>query len=101
MGLHKSILPLTAVLLLVAGCMNNGIEWSELSFTRHEPARSDIVGVWTPTEKTLRDIRKRGHYESVAHKIVLSDDGTFAMVNMPDWWTDGFGESHGKFDSGN
>lgn len=84
------------VTVLATGCMNNGIEWSELSFTRKKPAANDLIGVWQPTTKTKKDIIDNGHYPNTENTIILRADGTFSITNMPDWSEDGFGESKGK-----
>jgi len=80
--------------------MNNGIEWSELSFTREKPNRTDVIGTWVPTAATINDLKQRGAYVISKHELVLRADVTFAMVNMPDWWIDGFGQSKKTFESG-
>jgi hypothetical protein len=84
--------------MLVAGCP--AVDLKELQFTRTKPAESDVVGTWRPTVDTLKDIRGRGHYPVATHEIILRADHTFSMRNMPDWWSNGFGESHGQFESG-
>ena len=88
------------LMLCLSGCMNNGIEWSELSFTREKPNRTDVIGTWVPTAATINDLKQRGGYVISKHELVLRADGTFAMVNMPDWWSDGFGQSKKTFESG-
>ena len=80
--------------------MNNGIEWSELAFTRNKPNQADVLGTWVPTAATIKDLRERGGYAVSKHQLILRDDGTFAMVNMPDWWLDGVGQSRKSFESG-
>jgi hypothetical protein len=80
--------------------MNNGIEWSELSFTRNMPDRADVIGTWVPTAATVKDLRQAGGYAVSKHELILRADGTFAMVNMPDWWASGFGQSGKRFESG-
>src|SRR5262245_64398972 len=57
-----TLMLLLATLALAAGCMNNGVEWSELDFTRTKPRLEDLVGTWVPTESTLNDMWKRGDY---------------------------------------
>ena len=89
-----------SVALLMSGCMNNGIQWSELTFTRHKPSLADVVGTWVPTAATLKDLRDQGSYTLSTHQLILRADGTFTMVNMPDWWSDGFGRSRKGFESG-
>ena len=64
----------------------NGLDWSEDSFT--------------PTASTIRDLKEHGGYVIAKHELILRADGTFAMVNMPDWWLDGAGESKKGFESG-
>ena len=88
------------LLPVLSGCMNNGIEWSELSFTRNKPNQSDVLGAWVPTAATIKDLRERGGYIVSKHELILRADGTFAMVNMPDWWKDGVGQSRRSFESG-
>ena len=94
------MMTLLICLIIQTGCMNNGIEWSELSFTRAKPKTEDLVGTWTPTNETVRDMSRRGKYTISHHELTLSSDGTFSMRNMPDWWSDGFGKSHQRFESG-
>jgi hypothetical protein len=72
----------------------------ELQFTRTKPLESELVGTWRPTADTLKDIRGRGHYAAATHEVVLRQDHTFSIRNMPDWWSNGFGESHGQFEAG-
>jgi len=85
--------------LLLGGC-SCGIELSELTFTRTKPDRSDLVGTWIPTANTIKDMKERGGYAISNHELTLQVDGSFTMTNMPDWWTDGFGESKTNFVSG-
>ena len=93
----------SAILLITAGLLLAGcpmIDFKELNFTRKKPALEDIVGVWTPTPATLKEIRTRGRYRETTHELVFRSDGTFSMKDMPDWWRGGFGRSSGQFDSG-
>src|SRR5438309_1030433 len=78
---------LSPLALFLSGCMFvNGPDWSEDSFT--------------PTASTIRDLKEHGGYVIAKHELILRADGTFAMVNMPDWWLDGAGESKKGFESG-
>lgn len=86
--------------LLLSGCMNNGIEWSELTFTRKKPNQAELIGTWVPTAATIKDLKDRGGYAISKHELILRADGSFSMVNMPDWWTDSFGQSKKGFESG-
>lgn len=83
--------------LLMAGCP--AVDWKEFRFTRKKPAEIDLVGTWRPTPTTLKEIRDRGHYPAATNEIILRADHTFSMRNMPDWWKNGFGESHGQLES--
>lgn len=87
-----------AVSWLLVGCP--AVDLKELRFTRSRPAEGELIGTWRPTAATLKEIRGRGHYPPASHEIVLRDDHTFSMRNMPDWWRNGFGDSHGQFESG-
>lgn len=91
---------LLPLVLFSSGCMNNGIEWSELSFTRDKPNQLDLLGTWVPTAATIKDLRERGGYIVSKHELILRADGTFTIVNMPDWWKDGVGQSRRSFESG-
>ena len=91
-----ALLPLA---LFLSGCMNHGIEWSELSYTRSKSNQTDVIGTWVPTSATIKDLKERGGYVISKHELILRADGTFEMVNMPDWWRDGFGRSNKTFES--
>jgi len=84
--------------LFLSGCM--GSAWSELSFTRNKPNPADVIGTWVPTAATIKDLREHGGYVISKHQLILRADGTFSMVNMPDWWSNGFGQSQKSFESG-
>jgi hypothetical protein len=95
------LLPVTsaiAIALLSSGCfLPTG---PELHFTRKKPSETELIGSWRPTAETLKDIHDRGLYPTRDHELILRSDHTFTMRNMPDWWRNGFGESHGQFESG-
>lgn len=78
----------------------HGIQWSELDFTRHRPSRADLIGKWVPTPVSLRDMKERGGYAISKHELDLHADGTFSVINMPDWWNNFGGESHRTLQSG-
>ena len=68
--------------------------------TRHAQS-IDVVGVWVPDQATRDDTHIRGRYPaSVQLHLHLKEDGKFEMMEMPDWWMDGFGDSHGGYKSG-
>ena len=83
--------------LFLAGCP--AVDFKEFDFTRTKPKTEELVGVWTPTKDTLLDIRERGHYAEAEYYIELRADSSFLFHNIPDWWSDGFGESHGKLET--
>jgi hypothetical protein len=91
---------MSGLALLLSGCINNGFEWSELSWTRTKPNLSDLVGTWVPTDATIKDMKEQGGYTISVHHLILRADGTFEMTNMPDWWKDGFGKSKKGLESG-
>ena len=85
------------VLLLLQAC---GSAIDELNFTRKQPAVTNIIGTWIPSQQTLNDMRKIGGYVISTHELTMSSNGQFWMTNMPDWWTNGWGQSHKSFESG-
>lgn len=93
-----SLASVVAFSFLLVGCPV--AVWRESHFTRSKPTEADIAGTWRPTTMTLRDIRDRGHYPVATYELVLRADHTFSMRDMPDWWGNGFGESHGHLESG-
>lgn len=71
------------------------------SYTRSRPSETDLVGTWVPDATTLAYMRKTGRYDTsrMHNRLMLHSDGKFELFDMPDWWEDGFGRSHGSFDS--
>jgi hypothetical protein len=62
-----------------------------------KPEKGDLVGTWVINQPTIDFMRTRGRYDvSRPTQIVLREDDTFDLTNMPDWYDDGFGESHGE-----
>lgn len=81
---------------LLASCRPT---FDQLNHTRKRPEKSDLVGTWVLDPPTLELLRKRGGYDtSIQTSLVLKTDGTFNLLSMPDWWSDGFGQSHGGFE---
>ncbi len=95
---YITIISLLTIGLFIMGCPM--VDVKELNFTRTKPEIKDVIGVWTPDSQTLKDIRERGGYPPVKHELILRQDGSFSMINMPDWWRDGFGKSKKGFESG-
>ena len=56
----------------------------------------DVVGSWTLDAESLERMEEEGGYEISTHTLTFRDDGTFELVNMPDWWRSG-GRSTGGF----
>lgn len=70
--------------------------------TKSKPGLDSLVGTWVPDKGSTKYMREVGGYNA-SHKtaLVLEADGTYKMVNMPDWlWLDD-GESHGTLRSEN
>jgi hypothetical protein len=93
-----SVAAILVVCFLLAGCPM--VDLKELRFTRRQPAETEIVGTWRATAETAKEIRDRGGYPIAEHEFVFRADHTFSMRNMPDWWRDGSGNSHGQLESG-
>jgi hypothetical protein len=84
--------------LTLSGC--HGINPSELDLTRQRPSKADLVGQWVPTSASLKDMKERGGYRISKHELDLHTDGSFLVINMPDWWDSIRDESRRGFESG-
>jgi hypothetical protein len=82
--------------LLLDGCQGDPYY---SSYTHAEPNKSDLVGTWVPDGNTMKDLRNNGRYDisKATTKLMLGADGSFEMVDMPDWWREPSGESHKGF----
>ena len=99
--LHQTLIAALSVTLVLFTQMScHGIDPAELEFTRHPPIKADLIGAWTPTPSSIKEMRERGKYEISRHELNLHADGSFSMTNMPDWWQDPRGESGRGFKSG-
>lgn len=88
---------LCALTLVVASC---GAAARYYALTRTKPEQSDLVGVWMPDKTTREYMRGKGGYDmSLETKLILEGGGKLKVVNMPDWWDNGFGTSHGTTQS--
>lgn len=88
---------LCTLTLLVASCDESTRYYN---LTRTKPEQHDLVGVWVPDKATREYVRGKGGYDtSLETKLILEGSGVLKIVNMPDWWNDGFGMSHGKVQS--
>lgn len=91
----RPLMLITLLAFLAVGCQSAR---EYFSYSRTEPSKQYLVGTWTPDESSLLRMRKNGGYEaSVETKLVLKDDRTFELTNMPDWWGNGFGTSNKAF----
>jgi hypothetical protein len=88
---------LCAIALLATSCGNVA---RSLNLTRTKPETPDIVGVWIPDQATREYMRTKGGYDtSLETRLILEDDGDVKVLNMPDWWGNGFGVSKGSMQS--
>jgi hypothetical protein len=81
-------------LSLLAGCYNRDTDY----FPTTKPATSDIAGTYRLTQKSEALVREGG-YSLADASIANYTNGTFKMVNVPDWWIT-FGHPKGGFVSG-
>lgn len=62
----------------------------ERLFTPIQPVSDeDIIGTWALDSASLERMEDEGGYQISTHTLTFRDDGTFELVNMPDWC--GFG----------
>ncbi len=80
-----------AVVLWTAGNWINDF----LFYTRSRPTEAAVAGMYVPNTGTLADMRSRGRYDVSAREtsLILRDDASFEMIDMPDWWRHSSGES--------
>jgi hypothetical protein len=64
----------------------------------HPVSEEDIVGTWALDSKSLKRMEQRG-YEISTHTLTFRGDGTFDLVNMPDWSGPGGPEIGGFYSS--
>jgi hypothetical protein len=99
----RKYLPLLAIALLAFSnimCGFGAYDSDSEHFTRTKPESTKLAGVYRPTTETWKLINEMGHYNVQDISLTLLPDGTFKMINMPDWWHTDFGESFGGTDSG-
>ena len=89
------------LLIIFLGRCPPMVDFKELNFARKKPSVEYIVGSWAPNKETIKYIRDEGKYPDVNTKLIFRKDGTFNVVNMPDWWNDPVGTSKKKMISGN
>jgi hypothetical protein len=94
----RSSVPALACAFLSA-CYNPREISEELQFTHQRPLKANLIGEWVPTPETVRDMQDNGGYVISKHELTLNADGTFSIINMPDWWKTPFGESLKGFES--
>ena len=84
-----------AIVPMVASCQYDPYT---LSYATTEPDRRDIVGVWTPTDSTLKELSHTAY--STAHpRIEVRADGVIHITDIPDTWQAPFGEGSGKVEN--
>jgi hypothetical protein len=87
------------LLVILLGCAGfGGPSFDENRYPANQPADADVAGVYHPTGATAAMIAKGG-YPPKEIVIVLDPGGNARLQNIPDWWRDGFGNSHGGFDN--
>lgn len=64
--------------------------------TRLSPTKEDLIGIWVPEAKSMREIENRAKNKA-SPEIELRSRGGFAVVNIPSWWRNVFGQPAGRF----
>ena len=82
-------LPVGAIAFVVTFCAL--MAWADFDPSKPmiKPDEADLIGTWTLTRLSLDKMRRDGGYEITTHSLTLDEDGTFELVNMPDWWGNG------------
>jgi hypothetical protein len=71
------------------------------SYTRSKPNKAYLIGTWVPRQATFKNLKEDGGYDvsKADIKLVLREDDSFELKDMPDWWDDPFGKSLKNFRS--
>jgi hypothetical protein len=83
------------LLTLVSACQ---FDPHSFSYTRHKPDMKTIVGSWVATDDTLRELAHTA-YSKARPTISLAVDGAIRMADIPDAWSDGFGDGKGALET--
>ena len=54
-------------------------------FAKNKPEMNVFAAKYVPTPETVQWMREEGNYPKVETSLELSKDGTFQLINMPDW----------------
>jgi hypothetical protein len=73
-------------------------DWHTLQYAKTKPDPKEIIGSWVATESTLREL-SRTAYSAARPTVVLADDATIRMKDIPDAWRDPFGDGHGRLET--
>lgn len=94
----RATLGLVILVSLFLACCNVPVDEyvGRYRMVTQQPEKADLVGVWVVNQATFEDMKARDGYQpSGPTELVLRDDASFQLTNMPDWYKD-FGESHGQ-----
>jgi hypothetical protein len=83
-------------LLPIVGCWALSDAMQTERFAKNKPEMKVMVGKWVPDSETVQLMREKGNYPKVETSLELAKDGTFQLINMPDWCDnkDGVSERH-------
>jgi hypothetical protein len=59
------------------------------------PRQEDLIGTWAPVKEAMQEIELRTPNRAEP-EIELSSRGSFAVINIPGWWRNVFGQPAGK-----
>ena len=73
------------------------------SHPSEKPSVAEMVGTYEMDEKSVAMLRSEKGYSTTdrSPSIQLLADGSLVIKDLPDCYTDGFGQSHGKYYQGN
>ena len=72
-------------LLPIVGCWALSDAMETERFAKNKPEMKVMAGKWVPTPETIQWMGEVGNYPKVETSLELSKDGTFQLINMPDW----------------
>lgn len=101
MQIPKSIIILVYLVIFFSlyGCHPLFCIWNS-GYTEidHHVKVSNLTGVYTLTDYSKKMMYYEGKYQRIPNsKLQLNADSTYIITNAPDWLSNSFGESHGRY----
>jgi hypothetical protein len=91
---------LSTIIGIITFCALGSWLFTDPSIPKTRPSRESLIGLWAIDDFSRERMQEDGAYVLSDHTLTLYENGTFELVNMPDWWLSFEDESNGTFHSG-